>query len=270
MMRSVADMIERLYATDALLGPWPAQLRSLAQNMSAVTRSRLYVTGQGIWNTFVATATPALAPVPTVVDFAHVARFLRPDLDAAQRDESAAFFLSSLLFPKYTGWLRALAAPDGDYSQRADHGTTGAYTTWASLSAEALAMNDGGWTRALDLFSRFAPVLRLGPLGQAGQVQVITPAFASAAAPGNETLHPVFKAPEWPFVNIAGANFADVILRSLFGFAPQWAPTSLAGVELSPRLSLGGFIGSLQHVQTPLGRYATATSDGSAVSWAFE
>ena len=27
MMRSVADMIDRLYASDPVLGPWPAQLR---------------------------------------------------------------------------------------------------------------------------------------------------------------------------------------------------------------------------------------------------
>ena len=49
MMRSVADMIDRLYARDAALGPWPAQLRALAANMSAVTRERLYVAGEGMW-----------------------------------------------------------------------------------------------------------------------------------------------------------------------------------------------------------------------------
>ena len=261
MMRSVADMIDRLYPGDALLGPWPAQLRALAANMSAVTRARLYVAGEGEWAAFVSSASPQLAPVPTVLDFAHVARFLRADLSAAQRSESSEFFLSRLLLPEWTGWLRALAVPDGDYSQRADHGTTGAYTTWASLSAEALAFNDGSWSRAVGLFARFSPALRLGPLGQAGQVEVI----------GNSTsLHPVFKAPEWPFAQICGANFADVILRSLFGFSPQWAPTSLAGIALSPPLAQGGFVGSLAHVRTPLGRLATVTSDGTALAWVLE
>jgi len=261
MMRSVADMIDRLFARDATLAPWPPQLRALAANVSAATRAQLYVEGRGVWAAFVGSATPPLSPVPTVVDFAHVARFLRADLSAAQRAEASAFFLSELLFPEWAGWLRALAEPDGDYSQRADHGTTGAYTTWASLSAEALAMNDGNWSRALGLFARFAPALRLGPLGQAGQVQVIA---------GNATLHPVFKAPEWPFVNIAGANFADVILRSLFGFAPRWGAGALADVELAPPLPPTGFAGALAHVRTPLGRLAAATSDGASVAWALE
>ena len=277
MMRSVADMIERLYPGDEKLGPWPSQLRALASNMSATTRSRMYVEGQGQWAAYVSGAGAGggaagrqqqqqqqqqLTPVPTVVDFAHVARFLRPDLSAAERSESSQFFLQSLLLPPWTGWLRALAVPDGAYSQRADHGTTGAYTTWASLSAEALAMNDGGWGRAVALFSRFAPALRLGPLGQAGQVIVIGDSSTSE--------HPVFKAPEWPFAQVCGANFADVILRSLFGFSPQWAPVALEGVALSPPLAQGGFVGTLTHVRTPLGRLDSIASNGSALAWAFE
>lgn len=262
MMRSVADMIDRLYPKDATLSPWPVQLRALAANMSNVTRSSMYISGQGQWGSFVASASPQLTPVPSVVDFAHVARFLRSDLSTSQQSEASTFFISQLLFPEWTGWLRALAVPDGDYSQRADHGTTGAYTTWASLSAEALAINDGNWTRALSLFTRFQPVLRLGPLGQAGQVQVI--------GATNSTDHTVFKAPEWPFVNIAGANFADVIIRSLFGFNPQWGSSTLADVELSPPLPSTGFIGSLQHVRTPLGKLATASCSGGAVDWEIE
>ena len=83
-------------------------------------------------------------------------------------------------------------------------------------------------------------------------------------------LHPVFKAPEWPFVNIAGANFGDVVLRTLFGFSPQWAPAALAGVALSPPLAQGGFVGTLAHVRTPLGRLATVRSDGAALAWELE
>lgn len=263
MMRSVADMIDRLYSNDAVLAPWPVQLRALASNMSTVTRSIMYVSGQGLWSTFVASASPQLTPVPSVVDFAHVARFLRSDLSTIQRNEASDFFLSQLLFPEWTGWLRALAIPDGDGSQRADHGTTGAYTTWASLSIEALAINDGNWSRALSLFLRFSPVLRLGPLGQAGQVQVIGEA--------NTTDHVVYKAPEWPFVNIAGANFADVIIRSLFGFSPRWAATTLEDVELSPPLPpTMAFTGTLKHVRTPLGKLATSSCSRGGVTWVIE
>lgn len=264
MMRRVADLIERLYARDAVLAPRPPELRALAANVSAATRAALYLPGRGFWAARVAAAAPPLTPVPSVVDFSHVGRFLRGDLSAAQAAESAAFFLDELLFPAWTGWLRALAAPEGPYSQRADHGTTGAYTTWASLSIEALAMDDGGWARAAGLFARFAPALRLGPLGQAGQVQVI------GGAANDSTLHPVFKAPEWPFVNVAGANFADVIIRSLFGFAPAWAPAGIDGLALSPPLSMGGVVGTLAHLRTPLGRLATVTSDGARTAWALE
>ena len=63
MMRSVADMVDALFPGDAALGPWPAQLRGLASNMSAVTRARLYVPGAGQWAAFVGAASPQLAAV---------------------------------------------------------------------------------------------------------------------------------------------------------------------------------------------------------------
>lgn len=263
MMRSAADLIERLYPHDGPLSRWPpATLRALANNMTAVTLARLYLPGQGFWGAFSSKASPPLAAVPTVVDFAHVGRFLRGNLSAAVRNDSSAFFLDELLFPQWTGWLRALAVPDGPGSQRADHGTTGSYTTWASLSVEALAMNDGDWTRALGLYERFSPVLALGPLGQAGQVQVIG---------ANDTaLFPVFKAPEWPYGQICGVSFADVLVRSLYGFVPGWAPQAMTELALSPPLGQGGFVGSLAHLRTPLGRSVTVTSDGSSLHWVFE
>ena len=265
MMRSFADAVERLFPSDPALQAWPQQLRALAKNMTAATMGELYLPGMGFWSAFVTSASPQAAPVPTVVDFAHVARFFRPDLSPTQRNESNAFFFADLLFPTWTGWLRALAAPDGGAgSQRADHGTTGAYTTWAALSIEAVAFNDGGWARAVELFSRFAPALRLGPLGQAGQVQII------GSKGGNATLHPVFKAPQWPFVNIAGANFADVIIRSLFGFSPRWGAGGVEDLALAPALGQGGFLARLLHLRTPLGKLAGVESDGAALKWALE
>ena len=114
MMRSLADLIEQLYPNDEPLSRWPpAVLRALADNMTNVTRQRLYLPGQGFWGAFSAAADPPLSPVPTVVDFAHVGRFFRSDLSATERNESASFFTSDLLFPEWTGWLRALATPDG-------------------------------------------------------------------------------------------------------------------------------------------------------------
>ena len=124
-------------------------------------------------------------------------------------------------------------------------------------------MHDGGWARAVDLFARFSPVLALGPLGQAGQVQVI-------GAANDTALHPVFKAPEWPYTQSCGVNFADVIVRSLFGFAPGWADEALSELALSPPLDQGGFTGSLAHLRTPLGRSVTVDSDGTALRWALE
>jgi hypothetical protein len=85
----------------------------------------------------------------------------------------------------------------------------------------------------------------------------------------NDTLHAVFKAPQWPFVNVAGANFADVILRSLFGMAPKWAARSLADVPLAPALGQGGFVGRLDHLRTPAG-LASVVSDGARLVWQLE
>ena len=122
-------------------------------------------------------------------------------------------------------------------------------------------MNDGGWERAVQLFARFSPALALGPLGQAGQVQVIG---------ANDTLHPVFKAPEWPYAQSCGANFADVIIRSLHGFAPGWAAETLADLALSPPLVQGGYIGALRHLRTPLGVLADVVSNGTVLTWVLD
>ena len=78
-----------------------------------------------------------------------------------------------------------------------------------------------------------------------------------------------FKSSSLPFVNTAGANFADVILRSLFGFAPKWAARVLDDVPLTPALGQGGFVGRLDHLRTPAG-LASVESDGTRLVWALE
>ena len=37
----------------------------------------------------------------------------------------------------------------------------------------------------------------------------------------NETQR-VYKAPRWPFANVAGVSFGDTIIGRLFGYQPQW------------------------------------------------
>jgi hypothetical protein len=62
----------------------------------------------------------------------------------------------------------------------------------------------------------------------------------------------------------------NVIVRSLFCFAPRWALVVVGDQALSPPLGQGGFVGSLAHLRTPLGSLVSVASNGSALVWAVE
>jgi hypothetical protein len=53
-------------------------------------------------------------------------------------------------------------------ADREDHGTTGAYSAWPALAAEALCYVDGNCSYAFALLASFAPSARQGAFGQVG------------------------------------------------------------------------------------------------------
>jgi len=176
-------------------------------------------------------------PVRTCIDLLTIARSLRshefevgglgvsgPRPNPAERMTS--FARRELMTPT---WLRALSR-EGEpaYVDRPDHGTTGAYPAWPAGVAEALAVLDGNWSgalRYLEAIGSDAGVASHGPFGQASELEVPNATDPAHAGGAFKTARGATR-----FLADAGGAFAEVIVRSVFGYDPSAALTgSLPG-----------------------------------------
>ena len=223
------------------------------------------------------------------------------DVTAAQRAQLSRFFAAEL---QTKDWVRATSpvcncnhswdvavggappapvpAPSADdpfpalvscAADREDHGTTGAYTAWPALAAEALCYFDGNCSAALDLLASFAPSTYFGAFGQAYAVpQQREPPYTPFDG------EPASKPNDRRYLNMAAGAFFDGIVRGLFGYHPDmlWpdvagarAPAGAAQAALDATLltpkAPRGFSGSLSNLRTPLG-LATIVSGPSGLS----
>ena len=143
------------------------------------------------------------------------------------------------------------------------------------LLAESLATLDSssgrgaGWraspTGALALLRGTAAATLEGPFGQAHELRQPTCSSTAASASSNATCAatgctcahaPPFKSYRLMTRYLAdnGGAFVDVIIRSLFGYAPAWSATSPAA--LLDELTMGeprGVAAELRYVRTPFG-----------------
>ena len=223
-----------------------AQLREDAKHLAAAVL-HLYVPGQGVWD--------CLQPdgkrqgVRHVYDFIMTVKWMLEDLSPSMRSEMLRFVEQELM-TKY--WLRALSLKDpaAAHSDRPDHGPMGAYDAWPPLALAA--MNSLGFRKeALAALHRFATVTREGPFSQAHELL------------GREYDAPVRVAEgeEMTTNELCGGAFADVIIKSFFGFQPDWeGRDGLVEPDL-PR----GFNGKLVGLRWR-GKLYDITSDAAGVS----
>lgn len=119
-------------------------------------------------------------------------------------------------------------------------GTTGAYDSWPSLLFEALTLLDGGFASSVPYLAGVSAVSADGPFGQAHEIAADnTTAFKTSNG--------------WTrYVANNGASFAEVVLRTLFGYSPTWAALP-DGALPTPALSAEprGIGGSLFGVRLP-------------------
>ena len=248
-----------------------AERRATAAAIAAATVRELYVSGGGWWRVL-DTATGAKTEVRHVVDTVYTTAGLCGGgaragwgcaLSDAARAQTAAFAREELVLPS-GAWLRALSPRDvAAPVSRPDHGTTGAYDAWAPLLFEALTALDGDFNGSLSFLRGVAGVARAGPFGQAHKV----------AADGASAYKPV---DGWTrAVALNGASFAEVILRTVFGFVPPWLPAAgwratfapaYAGVPRSAELVGSQLLG----IRLPDGGVldATLTHEGVAFTYA--
>jgi hypothetical protein len=241
MMRAFADLTElRGDPGEAAL------LRNDAKNLSNAVLG-LYVPGQGVWD--------CLQPdgkhlgVRHVYDFIMTGRWMSEDIPLSIRSEMVGF-VNKELMTKY--WLRALSLQDpaAPQSDRPDHGPMGAYDAWPPLALAAI--NRLGYQRdALDALRRFETVTHEGPFSQSHELLgKERDARARVAGRG------------WHNTNaLCGGAFADVIIKSFFGFQPDWAGKRAFVDPESPRALEGRLVGLRWR-----GKLYTVTSDEHGVS----
>lgn len=219
-----------------------AELGKLADDLAARVLG-LYVRGRGYWACIHADGKHI--PVRTCIDFFTISQCMAEELSSAMQRQMLAFVSSQLLTDH---WMRALSPQDpaarSPRAQRPDHGWTGAYDAWPAYSVEAMAQL-GAPAAALAFLQRCAGVTHEGPFGQSHQL--LGP--GRAAGTTKTQMYDLS----------AGGSFAEVIIRSLFGFYPMPGAAMIRG----PRINRY-FTGTLQGVKWN-GRYFDLTSSRTGI-----
>lgn len=272
MMRSAAALSDALGDKAAA-----AEFRQNATALEDTLFGQLYVKGAGYFGTVAGSdpadpASPLQPPwdridVRTVVDFDYIGHSLARYPSSASelfapsiRGEMLDFARRELITADWR-WLHALspldAAASSPLTHRADHGTTGSYDAWVSLAAEALADVSGNFTDMLRLLRGSAAATREGCYGNNHFI--------------SETGQPIKTLNNGVYIANNGVSFGDVILRTLFGFDPQWlAPNAELTALYLHNVSRGNFSGTLVDVPVPSteqgGALARIVANSSGVS----
>jgi hypothetical protein len=121
-------------------------------------------------------------------------------------------------------WMRALLLRDAAAAQsdRPDHGPMGAYDAWPALMVDGL-IRLGYRAEALDVLHRFEAVTHEGPFSQSHELLGRSyDAPVRVAGRGQQATN-----------ELCGSAFAEVIVRSFFGFRPDWGESALANAEIA-------------------------------------
>ena len=243
MAKRYADVAEFVMG-DA---PLAAQLRADADGIAAAVLGELYVPGAA-GGFFRALYPNGTAPeVRHVMDYVYVTLYLgvippaaaaaaaaadRNYIPAATAAEMASFAKRELLVPH---WMRALSLNDSaaPFSNRSDHGPSGAYTGWPALTARSLGAG-GDYAAARAFLEDTLFVAQLGAYGQAVEVR----------PPGDP-----YKPMDVTLYNEAvSISLADTVVQTLFGVQPPLVLPGLpapAGAPLVDAAVARGFNGTL-------------------------
>lgn len=210
----------------------------------------LYEPGQGVWNAV--DKDGKKVPIRHCYDYIVTGQALENDLTPQVKSEMNSFVENEL---RTKTWMRAMSLKDpaAARSDRPDHGPLGSYDGWPAMTMD-VQCRFGAFDQAVDFLRVAEAVTHEASFSQSHE-------FLGKDARGHDPLVRVSNRGGQDVNGGCGAAYAEVIIRSFFGFR-----SDLSGKEpflLAPKTPRG-FSGELRHVSFRGAQY-TITSDSMGV-----
>jgi hypothetical protein len=203
MMRTMADLHDKRGNSARA-----EQLRKWADEFSNAVLG-LYVPGDGVWCALHRDG--KRVELRHCYDFVCVGSFMAEDLTPTMKQEMVNFVSQELWTDR---WMRAMSLDDeaAKLSDRPDHGPMGAYDAWPALTARAMCML-GDWKRAIQFLRGTQAALYEGVYGQAHE-------YYGDDREGRNPPVRIAMRQACMRESVGGGAFAEMIIGTLFGFAP--------------------------------------------------
>ena len=170
----------------------------------------LYIPGDGVWNA----RNKAGKEISSrhCFDYIMTGQALENDLTPTMKTEMTGFVERELLTKT---WMRAMSLKDpaAAHSDRPDHGPMGSYDGWPPLTMDVMC-RFGAFVKAVTFLRAVEPVTREGPFAQSHE-------FLDPDRSGFDPLVRIASRGYQDFNEGCGAAFAEVIIRSFFGYRPD-------------------------------------------------
>ncbi|HMO16304.1 MAG TPA: hypothetical protein PKA83_19450 [Pirellulaceae bacterium] len=248
MMRTVADIQEQRGNTARA-----TELRNWSDQIAQAVLD-VYKPGDGVW--YALHRDGERVELRHCYDFVCIGRFMPDDLTPQMKQEMVAFVERELLADH---WMRAMSPQDkaAEVSDRPDHGPMGAFDAWPALTAETMCFL-GAWQPAIEFVRNTQAVMDEGVYGQAREF------YGEHRLERDAPVHIAMRG-ACMRESVGGGAFGEMIIGTLFGFAPQ------VGKELSlyePSVDRG-FEGQLLNVQYG-DKLLDITSNADGVSFRYQ
>jgi hypothetical protein len=240
MLRRAAELLDA-----ANNKPRSDELRAKAAALLPAVLA-FYEPGQGVWNAYHRDG--QRVQLRHCFDYIMTGLALENDLPPTMKSEMTGFVERELLTKT---WMRAMSLQDpaAAHSDRPDHGPMGSYDGWPPLTIDVMC-RFGAFPEALAFLRAVEPITHEGPFAQSHE-------FLGPDSRGKDPLVRIANRGGQDYNEGCGAAFAEVVLRSLFGYRPDLSGDRLP--LLAPNTPRG-FNGRLEHVSWR-GKLYTINSD---------
>jgi len=228
MLRATADYYDAVGNKERA-----SKLRSDAKTILTEVL-QLYVPGEGVWST--QNLDGSKTQLRHCFDYITIGQSLEKDLSPQMKSEMNKFVENELLTKT---WMRAMSLKDSaaSHSDRPDHGPMGSYDAWPPMTMDVMC-RFGAFDKAVAFLRATEVITHQGSWAQSHEFlgpesRGFNPIVRTASRGGQDANEG------------CGTAFAEVIIRSFFGFRPDLSVEK--PVLLSPNIPRG-FNGELKHI----------------------